>query len=61
MVPVRPRGEYVYSNLGYALLGEVLDRVHGDWFEAVRQNVLEPAGIGTATIDPDPDQRVLQS
>lgn len=59
MVPVTPRGDYVYSNLGYALLGEVLDRVHGDWFEAVREHVLEPAGIRSATIDPDPDQRVL--
>lgn len=59
MVPVTPRGEYVYSKLGYALLGEVLDHVHGDWFEAVREHVLEPAGIRTATTDPDPDQRVL--
>jgi CubicO group peptidase (beta-lactamase class C family) len=59
MAPVTPRGEYVYSNLGYALLGEVLNRVHGDWFEAVREHVLERAGIGTATVDPDPDRRVL--
>ncbi|WP_439692670.1 serine hydrolase domain-containing protein [Curtobacterium sp. SP.BCo] len=59
VVPVAPRGEYVYSNLGYALLGEVLDHVHGDWFEAVREYVLQPASIGTATIDPDPDRRVL--
>ena len=58
-VPVAPRGEFAYSNLAYALLGEVLDRVHGNWFEAVRELVLEPAGIRTATIDPDPEQRVL--
>ncbi|WP_367651773.1 serine hydrolase [Curtobacterium sp. MCPF17_052] len=43
-VPVAPRGRFVYSNLGYALLGAVLDAVHGDWFAAVRQQVLEPAG-----------------
>lgn len=59
VVPVTPRGEYVYSNLGYALLGEVLDHVHGDWFEAVREHVLEPAGIHSATTSPDPDHRVL--
>lgn len=59
MVPITPHGEYVYSNLGYALLGEVLDHVRGDWFGAVREHVLEPAGIRTATTDPDPDQRVL--
>jgi CubicO group peptidase (beta-lactamase class C family) len=59
MVPATPRGECVYSNLGYALLGEVLDHVHGDWFEAVREHVLEPAGIRSATTHPDPDQRVL--
>ncbi|QSB23245.1 serine hydrolase domain-containing protein [Curtobacterium sp. 24E2] len=59
LVPATPRGKYVYSNLGYALLGEVFDHAHGDWFEAVTEHVLEPAGIRTATIDPDPDQRVL--
>jgi CubicO group peptidase (beta-lactamase class C family) len=52
-VPVTPRGRYVYSNLGYALLGAVLDRVHGDWFAAVRREVLEPAGITSATLVPE--------
>lgn len=59
ILPVTPRGLYVYSNLGYALLGEVLDRVHGDWFEAVRHHTLEPAGIRSATCDPAPSERVL--
>lgn len=59
VVPVAPRGQYVYSNLGYALLGEVLDHVHGDWFEAVREHVLEPEAIRSATLAPDADQRVL--
>lgn len=58
-VPVTPRGQTVYSNLGYALLGAVLDQVHGDWFAAVRQQVLEPAGISSATLVPPPSERVV--
>ncbi|MFL0358873.1 serine hydrolase domain-containing protein [Curtobacterium flaccumfaciens] len=58
-VPVAPRGQFEYSNLGYALLGAVLDEVHGDWFAAVRQHVLDPAGIGSATLVPAPADRVV--
>lgn len=58
-VPVTPRGRFVYSNLGYALLGAVLDSVHGDWSDAVRRHVLEPAGIRSATLRPDPTDRVV--
>lgn len=58
-VPVTPRGQFVYSNLGYALLGAVLDEVHGDWFAAVRQHVLEPAGISSAALVPAQAERVV--
>ncbi|NQW92035.1 beta-lactamase family protein [Curtobacterium sp. VKM Ac-2861] len=58
-VPATPRGRFVYSNLGCALLGAVLDEVHGDWFDAVRQHVLEPAGIGSAALVPAPVDRVV--
>ncbi|SBN64707.1 CubicO group peptidase, beta-lactamase class C family [Curtobacterium sp. 9128] len=58
-LPVSPRGQYVYSNLGYALLGAVLDKVHGDWFAAVRDHVLQPAGITSAALVPDPSDRVM--
>ncbi|MFJ4075379.1 serine hydrolase domain-containing protein [Curtobacterium sp. NPDC089991] len=58
-VPVAPRGRFVYSNLGYALLGAVLDEVHGDWFDAVRQHVLEPAGMSSAALVPAPADRVV--
>lgn len=58
-VPVAPRGQFLYSNLGYALLGAVLDEVHGDWFAAVRQHVLEPAGISSAALVPAPADRVV--
>lgn len=56
--PVRPRGHFAYSNLGYALLGAVLDEVHGDWFAAVRQQVFEPAGIRSAALVPARSERV---
>lgn len=58
-VPVAPRGQFLYSNLGYALLGAVLDEVHGDWFAAVRQHVLEPAGISSAALLPALADRVV--
>ncbi|WP_419772845.1 serine hydrolase domain-containing protein [Curtobacterium flaccumfaciens pv. flaccumfaciens] len=58
-VPVTPRGQFVYSNLGYALLGAVLDAVHGDWFAAVRQHVIEPAGISSAALAPAHADRVV--
>lgn len=58
-VPVTPRGQFVYSNLGYALLGAVLDEVFGHWFAAARQHVLEPAGISSATLVPGQAERVV--
>ncbi|WP_323743119.1 serine hydrolase domain-containing protein [Curtobacterium sp. VKM Ac-2887] len=58
-VPATPRGRFVYSNLGYALLGAVLDEVHGDWFAAVRQHILEPAGISSAALVPAHADRVV--
>lgn len=57
-VPATPRGQFVYSNLGYALLGAVLDEVHGDWFAAVRQQVFEPSGIKSAALVPVQAERV---
>lgn len=41
-----PGGRYVYSNLGYCILGRIIEEVTGETYEqAVRQLVLEPAGI----------------
>jgi CubicO group peptidase (beta-lactamase class C family) len=53
------RGRFAYSNLGYALLGALLDDVDGDWFQTVRTHVLEPAGITTATTAPRETARVV--
>jgi CubicO group peptidase (beta-lactamase class C family) len=53
------RGTYAYSNFGYQLLGLCLERITGrplcDLFD---EYVLKPAGMSTATADPD--QPVLQ-
>jgi D-alanyl-D-alanine carboxypeptidase len=52
---VFPDGQqFHYSNLGFALLGEVAARLHGTtWFEAVRQRVLEPLGLHRTTYLPE--------
>jgi len=46
-------GEYFhYSNLGFALLGEVVARVRGtSWWEVVQQRVLTPLGLDRTTYD----------
>lgn len=42
-----------YSNLGYALLGELIARLRGmGWLEAVRAEVLEPLGMRDTTARP---------
>ena len=46
-----PGSEYAYSNIGYALLGRVIEAVSGQSYEAyVKQNVLRPAGIHNMAI-----------
>jgi CubicO group peptidase (beta-lactamase class C family) len=52
-VAAPPGALYVYSNAGYALAGIVIERVTGHAFEdAVREQVLEPMGMVSATFDP---------
>jgi D-alanyl-D-alanine carboxypeptidase len=52
---VFPDGQqYHYSNLGFALLGEVAAQLHGTtWFEAVRERVLEPLGLRRTSYLPE--------
>lgn len=51
-----PGQEWYYSNLGYALLGHVVQRVTGRPFEeALRAELLQPLGMQETVIQPTPD------
>ncbi|WP_299054714.1 serine hydrolase domain-containing protein [uncultured Nocardioides sp.] len=51
--PHPPGHTFHYSNLGYAVLGEVHARVRGTtWAEAVRTDVLDPLGMRRTTLEP---------
>jgi len=42
----RPMRRHHYSNLGYGLLGAVIEKVTGDtWWDALRARVIEPLGL----------------
>ncbi|RPD47165.1 class A beta-lactamase-related serine hydrolase [Hymenobacter sediminis] len=44
-----PGSRFAYSNIGYLVLGKIIERVTGQRYEAwVRQHILEPAGIQEA-------------
>ena len=46
--------QYHYSNLGFALLGEVVARLHDtSWYDAVRRHILEPLGLHRTTYLPE--------
>ncbi|WP_214105451.1 serine hydrolase domain-containing protein [Acrocarpospora catenulata] len=46
----RPGRRFHYSNLGFGLLGEVVARKRGvSWERAVREEILEPLGMGATT------------
>jgi CubicO group peptidase (beta-lactamase class C family) len=48
-----PQERFHYSNLGYALLGEVVARLHGrTWWEAAHDRVLGPLGMTRTTYEP---------
>ncbi|WP_010205524.1 serine hydrolase domain-containing protein [Salinibacterium sp. PAMC 21357] len=49
-----------YSNLGYAVLGAVIQAITGEgWLEACERLVLKPAGVSSATVSPADADRVL--
>lgn len=51
--PFEPGATHHYSNLGYALLGEVVARVTGrSWWECLSERVLQPLGMLRTTYDP---------
>lgn len=49
----RPGARFHYSNVGYAVLGELVGRLHGvPWDEALRANLLDPLGLTRTTTRP---------
>lgn len=51
MAPTTP-GSFAYSNLGYAVLGVVLERASGrSYAQLLSDELLQPAGINDATLD----------
>ena len=49
----RPGARFHYSNVGYAVLGEVVARLRGvPWHDAVRTSLLEPLGMTRTTTRP---------
>ncbi len=54
-----PRVRYHYSNLGFALLGEVVARRTGQsWYDAVHARILAPLGLHETTYLPSADAAV---
>ncbi|WP_299529514.1 serine hydrolase [uncultured Streptomyces sp.] len=53
---VHPAGHrYHYSNVGYTLLGSLVEAVRGmRWEDALRREVLEPLGLDRTTTRPEP-------
>lgn len=50
----RPGARFHYSNVGYAVLGEIIARLRQvPWAEAVRRNLLEPLGMRRTTLRPE--------
>jgi CubicO group peptidase (beta-lactamase class C family) len=51
----RPGRKYHYSNVGYALLGQLLASQHGkSWYEVVAHELLTPLGMHRTTLRPVP-------
>ena len=47
----KPGERYIYSNIGYGALGEVVARASGQTYESfLTREVLQPLGLGSATI-----------
>jgi CubicO group peptidase (beta-lactamase class C family) len=56
---LQPGSWWHYSNLAFALLGEVVARAHGStWEQALQDRILDPLGLSRTTPDPaDPAAR----
>jgi CubicO group peptidase (beta-lactamase class C family) len=52
---LRPGEQWHYSNLVFALLGEVVMRVSGERYrDVLRQRILDPLGLSRTRLSPDP-------
>ncbi len=48
---LKPHHRWHYSNLAYAMLGEVIARLDGrDWFDSVQARILRPLGMTRTTV-----------
>jgi CubicO group peptidase (beta-lactamase class C family) len=55
-VAIPPGSAFKYSNLGYTLLGEVIQRVSGQLYvEYVQRAIFEPLGMASTTFEPTVD------
>jgi CubicO group peptidase (beta-lactamase class C family) len=51
---LRPGARHHYSNVGYALLGELIERLVGaPWYEVISQQLLAPLGMNRTTLHPE--------
>jgi CubicO group peptidase (beta-lactamase class C family) len=49
----RPGQRFLYTNVGFALLGELVSRLRGmPWAEALQQDILQPLGLTRTTMRP---------
>ncbi len=55
-----PDSLYLYSNLGFGLLGDILSTVHGKPYqESVAEIICQPLGLNNTTEHPDPDTQYV--
>jgi CubicO group peptidase (beta-lactamase class C family) len=54
-IAFKPGSRWSYSNLGYVLLGQIIERLTGDDFEVyIDKNILKPLGMTTSYFDRAP-------
>lgn len=53
-----PHVAFHYSNLAYALLGQVVEEVEGPWEKVVTQRILKPLGMSRTGLKPAKDRAI---
>ncbi len=50
----KPGTKYIYSNIGYMVLGEVIEKISGQKYEDfIKENILNPSGVKNMQISDD--------